>query len=623
MKKLFRNRNLFQQFAISFIITIFLPISVIGGISYYRGTYQIRNMVRELLEQIVMNINSQFDNLVNENERFTLQMANNSDVQQFIENNSDNYYGKYQLLKWSEKQTIVDDMFIRYPIISRVSIVGDSGIEYTMFNNSSGDANPKIYEHQEIVKRSEYYKTSLPQDGSMGVVVDKLIAGEEPLQSDSANYITFARRIFSKVPFVTKGTVFVDINVNSLEKMWGKKDLKNGFIWIIDNKGKIIYYPDQSKVGLMAGNFLNTDLLKSDIGNFTMNWENKSQFFVYNTSAVSGWKIIATIPVDNLNLPVKDLGTVILFTLLCALPLTLLVGYFFIRSILKPIRKLERAMKEIGNENWEKIDGEIPHNEIGNLMLNYNRMSQKISDLIEKVYKSELEQSEIQLQKQKAEFARQKAEFQALQTQINPHFLYNTLSAINTYALMVEETTIPEMVDALSMMLRYAVQNPFEPVKLKDEVEHVKNFLTIQKHRNRRMPFVEWNIEDCLELPVLRLTLQPLVENVFQHAFPDSIQSGHYIMITARREEKFFVLEVMDNGCGIDCIGQDEFLTPNNCNIKFGIGIMNVHRRIQIAYGNEFGLLIGNNPNGGTIVKMLLPLNNATLELDKMTKTNI
>lgn len=605
MKSFFRDKSLFQQFAISFIITIFLPISVIGGISYLKGTYQIKNMVSELLEQLVANINSQFDTIMNDNNWLSLQIANKAEVRQFIEFMPDEYYNKYQFKQWSDKEILIDEMFSRFPIISRVSIVGDGGMMYSSLNNRLGDDNPFLYEKDKLVKRSENYKQILPQDGSMKVVMNRF----EDENSNTVNYyLTFARRIFSTTPFVTKGTVLIDIRASSLDRVFGKMDLKNCLIWIIDNKGQIIYYPDSSKIGAMSGEIFNTEPMDQDKGSFTKMWNDENRFFVYHTSSSTGWKIVAEMPVQNLNMPVNDLGRVILFTFLVALPIALLVGYLFIRSILRPIRVLERGMKKIGDEEWKKIEGEIPKNEIGNLMDVYNKMTQKISDLIEKVYKTELEQREYQL-------ARQKAEFQALQTQINPHFLYNTLSAINTYALMAEEADIQEMVEALSRMLRYAVQNPLEPVRIGDEVEHVRNFITIQSHRNKHMPTIEWRVSEHVDFPVIRLTLQPLVENVFQHAFSDGIRPEHKISISAGEEDGFLIVEVADNGCGIDGIDYDDFYTPESEKIKVGIGLKNVHRRIQIAYGPKYGLIIRKNKGRGITVRMLLPLNERMISL--------
>lgn len=628
MRSFFKNRSLFQQFAISFTITIFLPITIIGGISYLRGTYQLRNMVKEILQQLVVNINSQFDSLINENDWLSLQIANKSDVRQFIESQPDEYYAKYQFKQWGEKEIFMGGMLSRFPSISRVSFIGDNGMIYSVYNDRSGDVNPTqnptLYDYNEALKKAIFLKENLPPDGSMKTLIDRLAVdfsgangvSEEKESSANEYYLTFARRIPSRIPFVTNGTVMIDVRARSLDRLIGKVDIKNSFIWVIDDRGQIIYYPDKDRIGMSVDRYITSGMLKQSEGSFTMSWNGEKRFIVYHTSPNTKWKIMAEIPVKDLNMPVNDLGKVMIYTFLFALPLALLVGYLFIRSILKPVRNLERGMKKVQDEEWRKIEGDIPGNEIGNLMHVYNHMVQKISDLIEKVYKTELEQREYQLGKQKAELARQRAEFQALQTQINPHFLYNTLSAINTYAIMAEELEIQEMVEALSRMLRYAVQNPLEPVKIRDEMEHVRNFITIQTYRNKRMPAIDWKVSDYLDFPILRLTLQPLIENIFQHAFPEGIKEGDKIIISAHEEEGMLWLEVGDNGAGIGFLEPGEYFIPGNEKIKLGIGITNVHRRLQIAYGAQYGLIIRRSITGGTRVRMLLPVKEARLELE-------
>lgn len=199
------------------------------------------------------------------------------------------------------------------------------------------------------------------------------------------------------------------------------------------------------------------------------------------------------------------------------------------------------------------------------------------------------------------------AEFLALQNQINPHFLYNTLGAINTYAIEADQKEIEQMVSALSKMLRYAVQNPLEPVKIADEAEHVENYLTIMRYRHGRMPRIIWDVKSCLSEPILRLTVQPLIENVFQHAFEDGISEEHFIRIRARRE-KDVLLEVEDNGIGIEGLeGERQYRLEEVTNITFGIGMSNVNKRIQLIYGEEYGITVFRNQSGGTTVRLVLP----------------
>ena len=212
-----------------------------------------------------------------------------------------------------------------------------------------------------------------------------------------------------------------------------------------------------------------------------------------------------------------------------------------------------------------------------------------------------------QLANQKNETERSRAEMKALQTQINPHFLYNTLGAINMYSVMEDAEAVSNITDALSKMFRYAVQNPLVPVRITEEIEHVKNYLKIQQYRQGKMPELEINIEEAEDAAMLRLCLQPIVENIFKHAFADGVKPGHFIRIRAFREGEKLLVDVTDNGRGPSIDVEDmEYVTDGEQNGR-GIGLSNVHRRLKLAYGKSYGLRISGRAGKGMTIRLCQP----------------
>lgn len=212
-----------------------------------------------------------------------------------------------------------------------------------------------------------------------------------------------------------------------------------------------------------------------------------------------------------------------------------------------------------------------------------------------------------QLENQKFETERSRAEIKALQTQINPHFLYNTLGAINMYSVMEDAEAVQNITDALSKMFRYAVQNPLVPVGIAQEIEHVKNYLMIQKYRLGNMPKLEISIEEAGDAAMLRLCLQPIVENIFKHAFAEGIRPEHFIHIRALREKDSLLVEVTDNGRGPSMDVEDmEYVTDGEKNGR-GIGLSNVHRRLKLAYGDTYGLRISGKVGKGMTIRVCQP----------------
>ncbi|MCI8801698.1 MAG: histidine kinase [Lachnospiraceae bacterium] len=588
----YKDRPLFQQFIIAFIAVILCPILFMMMFSYYNGANEIKKRYEESFWKAAEAVNSDIREKIEELNELTLQMVSQKEIKYFALQRSDNYYEKYVIKQWGERQLFLRRFLSQNNYIGRVSIVGDTGIEYSFYGDEGQEYDGDLYDHASIVEKADKYREILPADGRSAVFLSHLKEGAH------VNYLTVARRFSADSYFQMGGTIFVEIQAAMLPHIMSS--VAAGEVWVADGDGYLVYQPDTGKIGSHISEYMEMELFDEERGSFTVKLGGKPFFMAYVKDFPSGWISIFTIPVDQMEKPIQYLKTLLLYTLVIALPLTLLLGYYFSKSILEPIHQLEWYMKRLGQEKWEKVIGSIPGNEIGTLMLQYNEMVEQMQELVEKVYKAELQQSQDKL-------AKRNAQLQALQTQINPHFLYNTLGAINTYAMEADQREIEQMVNMLGKMLRYAVQNPLEPVKIADEVDHLQSYLTIMKYRYWLMPEIIWDVDSCMEQPILRLTIQPLVENVFQHAFGNGIREGHYICIRTHKGDQVLV-EVEDNGIGIDGLAQGKYYRLDEVpGVTFGIGLNNVNKRIQLIYGEAYGIILYRNGTGGTTIRLVLP----------------
>lgn len=335
-------------------------------------------------------------------------------------------------------------------------------------------------------------------------------------------------------------------------------------------------------------------------------------------SDYSEWNLVVAMPVDEMRKPVSFIRTTTLAVGLLTLVAALWLASKFGRSIVAPIRELKDSMRETEKGNWQQIDENGRTDEIGGLIHSYNLMVTRLSDMIERVYQAELQQHKNDLELHQTELERQRAEYQSLQLQINPHFLYNTLETINCYAIVQDSHEITEMVDAMAFMLRYSIQTNLEEITVANELNHVRNFMIILQHRIDREFEIEVVIPPSLLLEkMVRLTLQPIVENIFQHAFPDGIEAHHYIRIGATKDNGLFQVTVEDNGAGIRPERLHELRKRLELNRlaedqvegarRGGIGIMNVHRRIQMVFGEQYGLQIDSEWGKGSRFTMVMP----------------
>lgn len=432
-----------------------------------------------------------------------------------------------------------------------------------------------------------------------------------------------------------KGVLAVEFNEDQLSSLWNGVDLgEQGFFFILDREGEVVYAPEHVDMdGITATDLPERIIAKGDnrfiepvLGDKTMIISRQSEY--------SGWSLVIMMPLEELRAPISGIRSTTIIVGLVTLIIALILAYRFGKSIVNPIRNLKNGMRQTEKGNWTHISDAKPReDEIGGLIHSYNLMVSRLSDMIEQVYDTELHNQKTQLELQDIQLERQRAEFQALQLQINPHFLYNTLETINCYAIVQDSDEISDMVEAMAFMLRYSIQTNLEEITIANELNHVRHYMMILKHRIGR----DFEIEvatppELLLEKMVRLSLQPIVENIFQHAFPEGIGAWHYIRIDTRIEQGNLLVMVEDNGAGIAdkklhnlrkrleenrLVDDDDGMHVRR---RGGIGIVNVHRRIQMVYGEEYGITVHSSPDQGTRIVMTMPRMERVREQDSRLK---
>ena len=326
-------------------------------------------------------------------------------------------------------------------------------------------------------------------------------------------------------------------------------------------------------------------------------YETGEDYIIYETIEPLHWNLFLQISSDELFHEVRKQSHIILLLCLSTLPIIFLAVSNIFQDIIKPINILVNKMHqmEIGETGvtmtWNRSD------EIGYLVSSFNKMSTEIDDLINRVYKEEI--------------AFANAEIKALQTQINPHFLYNTLETINWKAQLEGVDEISDMVMALSNLMEAGIdRNGQKFVSLKQEMDYVENYMfLIQKRFGNKIIFQKEIKPDTLEYPIPKLILQPLIENAIRHGIEPKGKGR--ICLTSGYEKDFLILQIMDDGVGIPAdtlawLSASLSHPPSSHSQgKFSnteVGILNVQRRIQLIYGNPYGLKIKSSPEGTKVI---------------------
>lgn len=267
-------------------------------------------------------------------------------------------------------------------------------------------------------------------------------------------------------------------------------------------------------------------------------------------------------------------------------------------SITEPIRRLARATKQAGSGDFAVRAEEDSVDEMAVLNASFNQMVEKIGQLVER---NRLEQINLR-----------QTELKVLQAQINPHFLYNTLDSIIWLAEAGKKEQVVEMVSALSDFFRTTLSKGRDYITLQEEEKHIRSYLQIQQFRYRDILEYEIDIpHEMYRYPILKLTLQPLVENALYHGIKNKRGIGH-IWVSAKEEDTRLVFCVRDNGIGMtpEKLGEVRALICGDAcddNAKNGFGLFNVNQRLQLNYGEEFGLKIDSVYGEGTTVFAMVP----------------
>lgn len=592
-----------------FLIIIIISLSVVSTTSYIQSAKLLDRQLERYLSQMISYSAYHTELYLQTFERASRMILSDDQVMKFVDLDPKDNYDYYELTTRIQRQ-VFDSTFILYPQIDKVYIMGDHGKVI-----SSQDATQYDYGESEWKELHQSLDKLLPESASVTVI------SSDKLGSTENQAITYARRIRGIKSHTPHGILAMNVNTKEIAKLWGQMDLReNGHSFIIDETGGFIDKPKDKKSEDLINDSIRGQLLTMGQGSFIEKLNGESRMFVSRELETTSWRLVISVPVSELREPIMNIRDTTVIAGILTLILALWLATRFGKSIVKPIQSLAKGMRLTEKGQWKHIEDIDRQDELGNLVKSYNLMVTRLSEMIEHVYEADLKSHRTELELQKTELEQHKAEFQALQLQINPHFLYNSLETIKCYAVIQDSEEIMDMVEAMAAMLRYSIQTNLSEITVVNELKHVLNYMTILQHRTQRHFELEVNISPAFLLhKMVRLTLQPLIENAFQHAFPNGISEHHFIRISSHIEEDRFIILVEDNGVGmtnerLEQLNQKLLLNQlaeadsNAMYHQGGLGLMNVNRRIQMVYGEEYGLKLQSTLYEGTKIIMYLPV---------------
>ena len=390
-----------------------------------------------------------------------------------------------------------------------------------------------------------------------------------------------------------QGILLVDISYSSLEQLFdGVTAGKGGYVYLISSDGELLYHPKMQLID--SGRMQENNVAD---GNHMEEFDGSSRFVTIKSIGYTGWKVVGVTPENVVTLNTIKTRLFIVFIIALILFILALINSYISSRITNPIKELEKSVGILEEGNLD-----VPVYAGGSYEIQH--LGKSIGDMAAQI---RLLMKDIVTEHE----AKRKQEFDTLQSQINPHFLYNTLDIIVWMIENEQKAEAVKAVTALARFFRISLSKGKSIITVRDELEHVRNYLMIQHMRFKNKFTYEIQAEDgVLELASLKLMLQPLVENAIYHGMEFMDGDGE-ILLKVWKEEGDLYFSVIDNGLGMteEQVG-NLFTGASHVDSKrgSGIGVKNVNERIKLYFGEKYGLSIESEPDEGTTVKIHLPV---------------
>lgn len=592
----FKNLSLQKKIVSTYFLLIVFPLTLVAFFAYNISATSVKLEVSRYISEVLQQVNDNIDNNVSEIDRMSSILSSDKDVLRILQEDKD------RALKQAYQDEEDMDEKINNLINFRSGIEGFFVFSYNgeiYSYKGSGDSIRLDYNFT----RTRWYET-IKTLGLKKLLLPTHIQDQVLTARERKTVFSLARTIVDINTSKPVGNVLIDVDTSVIAKVWGKLNIRQyqDFL-IVDNNKTIIYHTNEDMISSQFRSDYISKLLKSKNGNIITDVNGKAALVSFNTSPQTNWTVISIIPISILYKNITKLQYVIILIVTLCLIFSLLIAIIISRSITKPISELRKSMKivELG-----KFNVEIPvksKDEIGELSLSFNKMINELNKLIQTVYETKILKKE--------------AELNALQSQINPHFLYNTLQTIDMLAESEGIDVISSICQSLSRIFRYSINRGKEIVPLSREIEHAKDYIYLQKLRFGDKFEVQFDIDkELFNNKMIKLVLQPLVENALYHGIEHKTVKC-LLKVTAKKVGDSINICVQDTGKGMDKYQLEKLVNTINEEIlhaevdglvQRSIGIKNVNARIRLYFGENYGVSIESKLNEGTIITVNIPI---------------
>lgn len=581
-----RNVSIKTKLLFSYLVLIFVPLFILTALTYGRVSKQMETNLLRTSQNALTQSSSYLEIKLNTIENDSDILAFNKTLQDFHIVNHEVYDEDY-LQQYVDQNTLTS-------LINQIQENTDIYQVRLYLRHTPGFYydNANYYVFKDLDDLPWFTKLNASKTFVTWIAPEHF-AGEP---GEDAPIVSLARPIRIRNYNVTEGVIRIDMRESVVNDIVRQSNVTaTGLSYIVDGDGELI--SSNGSAALLADlNLRKAAEGEAPDGNGDLTIRSHDQGYLRLVHNIAGtnWKFISIIPYSEIKAPGQDVLIYMIVVLLVTGFVSYLVSYFWFNTSAKRLRHLARNIRKVTGGDFKTHIRDSSGDEIGQISQDFNYMVREMAGMIQERFETGLKIKSLELR--------------ALQSQINPHFLYNSLDMINWSAMMSGNQEIGAMVQSLSKFYKIGLSKGNDFITVKNEIEHVKAYLSVQNLRYDNQISLEIDVdEDILSYEVLKITFQPIVENAIQHGILQRPDRSGTIRITGSKSGQVLTFGISDNGVGMSEEKLAGIAQHRQSDEFHGYGIKNIIERITLQYGPEFGISFESTPGAGTKVTLVIP----------------
>lgn len=593
-KNVTRNMKLHNKLMLSYLLACIVPLLAASLIIYNFSVKSLQDASLELASIFNSQIVTNMDDFIDGYDKITKSLLVDNDVINRLSNEEN-----------ATMNDLINNQLIMQKLLMRLE-TSKPEVKCLMLLSAKNNLYQYCKTSDTInvasLQEQAWFKKILESDEKLVVTS---IHNKAYYDNQKDGVVLTVGRVILNSNGVYSGVLLIDLDPSSLIKLNENFLLtRNNYnikMSVTDAQGSVLYDSDAASGRMTWGQVL-------EDGYTALHNKNNNDFILMSNKTHRGNLLVnAEIPRSSLLFKIGKINYITLIAVLICVFIIIVTSILFSYSITKPIKKLQRSMKLVEKGQYSTIIENTANDEIGGLINSYNNMITKIKALIEDVYIAQIKQKN--------------AKFLALQTQINPHMLYNTLESIRMKALVKGDDEVALMIKILSRMFRMTLGKEADRNLIRHELEYVENYIRLQNIRFNDRFSLDVRLDDSIKNSrIIALVFQPIIENSIKHGFQDY---NAFLNITIEgeiTEERDIIIRVHDNGIGMSAEKAAELnallmeAEPDKLkldlaeeNTEESIGLKNIAERIKLHYGDNYSLQLVSGNGSGTVVEIRIP----------------